>query len=213
MPSAAEHAEHFESLEKQASAARLGMWIFLVSELLLFAGFFTLYGALRAHWPEGFAEGAHHADLVIGSVNTMILLVGSWAAADAVHVVRDGRERAGAHRLALAVLLAIAFLVLKGLEYAHHAHDGALPGGRTHFYVEHPVRGLAAYFTLYWVATGAHALHVLAGAVVLGALALSCLRHRVPPRRAHVVELGALYWHLVDVVWIFLWPMFYLMRG
>jgi cytochrome c oxidase subunit 3 len=211
--SAPEHAAHFESLEKQASAARLGMWIFLASEVLLFAGFFVLYATLRARWPAGFAEGVHHADLLIGSVNTMVLLTASWAAADAVHVAREGRSAGAGRRLALAALLSVVFVVLKGVEYASHVAEGALPGGGTQFYSVHPAAGLPSYFTLYWIATSAHALHVVAGAGILGALAIACFRGRIARERAHVVELGALYFHLVDVLWIFLWPLFYLSRG
>jgi cytochrome c oxidase subunit 3 len=210
---APDHAGHFESLERQVSAARLGMWVFLVSEALLFAGFFVLYAGLRARWPTGFAEGVHHADLLIGSLNTLVLLIASGAVADGAHLAREGAMRAAAVRLAMTCALAVAFLALKGVEYAEHVHAGALPGGAGAFYAVHPAPGLAAYFTLYWVATAAHALHVIVAALVLGALAAACARGTVGPRRAHVVELGALYFHLVDLVWIFLWPLFYLMRA
>ncbi|HEY8431686.1 MAG TPA: cytochrome c oxidase subunit 3 [Sandaracinaceae bacterium] len=208
----AAHEAHFESLARQREAARLGTWIFLASEVLLFAGLFTLYAAQRAEHPRGFAEGIRHADVIAGSVNTFVLLGSSFLVAAAVHLLRDGRRRMAAWLTAGTIALGLVFLGLKAYEYARHAREGALPGGRTPFYLEHPEEGLAAYFNLYWVSTSLHAVHVIVGLGVLAWLLLAMLRRRLGGARAHRLEMGALYWHLVDSIWIFLWPLFYLLR-
>lgn len=204
--------DHFESLERQRETARFGMWIFLTSEVLLFAGLFALYAAERTRHPQGYVEGTHHADVLIGSVNTLVLIVSSFLVATAVHVLRADRRRAAAWLTSGTVLLGLAFLALKGTEYLSHAHEGALPGGRTTFYVQHPTEGLVSYFNLYWISTSLHALHVIVGVSLLGFFALSLFRGRLDAARSHRLEMGALYWHLVDAIWIFLWPLYYLMR-
>lgn len=204
------HAEHFEDLDRQAHAAHLGMWVFLASESLLFAGLFALYAALRVAHPAGFAEGVAHAKLAIGSANTFVLLTSSYAVAVAVRALRTGRPRLSWRLTLVAVALGVAFLVAKGVEYGLHLSEGMSPGGRGAFYDAHPVEGLASYVTLYFAMTGLHALHVAVGVVVLSTLALRVRRGAVTAEAAHPLALGALYWHLVDVVWVFLWPMFYL---
>lgn len=208
------HADHFESLERQAHAARFGMWVFLCSELLLFAGLFGLYGSYRAKWPAAFRVGIEHMEVVIGSVNTIILIVSSFFAALAVHLLEQGRSRKGAiGSLLVTITLGATFEVLKGIEYAHHIHDGIVPGGETAFFHAHGVPGLETFFTLYYLATGLHAVHVLVGMIVLGVFVVLVWRGDVDRAHSHRLEAGVLYWHLVDAIWIFLWPMFYLMGG
>jgi len=202
---------HFEDLEKQRHAARFGMWIFLASELLIFAALFALYFAYRVHYPDIFVEGVGHNAKVIGTVNTAILLVGSTAVAVAVNELRRNRTRLGAALLALCALAAVVFLLLKSWEYAKHFHDGIRPGGAGHFFAEHPEPGWPLFFTLYFAMTGLHAIHVAVGGVIVGWLAWWVARDGVGRAGAYRVELGALYWHFVDTVWVFLWAMFYLM--
>lgn len=213
-------AEHFSTAEQQGDAARLGMWIFLASEILLFTGMFTLYAGGRAHYPGAFAVGIDHNLRWLGSLNTVILIVSSYLVARGVHEMRSRRSAATARFLLGTMALGLAFLVLKAVEYGVHMGEGAVPGGGTAFYLEHSpgktawaVDALPFFFGLYYLMTGAHALHVIVGLGVLGWLFFEVRRVSPSPLLEVRVELGALYWHLVDVIWIFLWPLFYLTGG
>jgi cytochrome c oxidase subunit 3 len=202
---------HFEDLEKQRHAAQLGMWIFLASELLLFAALFTLYYAYRAHFPQVFHEGVGHNPRHLGTLNTCILLLGSLTAALAVNALR--RNRTGAARLLAAgtVVAAIGFLIVKIYEYGLHFQEGIFPGGAGDFFAAHPEPGWPIFFTLYFAMTGLHAIHVTLGGLLFAFITWWIGRARVGAAGAYRAELGALYWHFVDVIWVFLWPMFYLL--
>jgi len=206
-------AIHYQDLEKQAHAVKLGVWIFVASELMIFAGLFGTYAALRCEAPREFAAACRHSALAIGTINTGILLTSSLLVALAVHSVREARARAGALLLAGAVLLGAAFLALKGTEYAAHLREGIAPGVRGQADAL-ATPGARAFFNLYYLMTGLHAVHVLAGSIVLAWLAVQTARGVYgPAEHDHVaLELGGVYWHFVDVVWLFLWPMFYLLR-
>lgn len=201
---------HFATMEQQAHAARLGMWLFLSSEMLLFAGFFALFLAYRAHYPEGFAEGVRHNTKVLGSINTGVLLFSSYLAAVAVHRVREGRFGLAAAHVLATIVLGGAFLAIKITEYLHHFHEGIYPGGHGHFFALHPAAGLPVFWTLYFLATGLHALHVTIGMVLLATTLHGMRRRLITPRAPQRMEIAAVYWHLVDLIWIFLWPLLYL---
>lgn len=202
--------EHFDSLEQQRHAARFGMWIFLTSEILLFSALITLFGAYRAHYPQGFDEAIAHNTKILGSINTGVLLLSSGFAASAVHAAREERRVSAVGRILLTMLLGIVFLVIKFTEYGKHIHDGILPGGRGHFFLDHHTPGLATFWTLYWVLTAIHAVHVTIGIGVLATMVLRLVRGAASGPLAHRLEIAVIYWHLVDVVWIFLWPLLYL---
>ncbi len=204
------HAEHFESIERQAHAARLGMWVFLASEVLLFGAAITLFAAYQVQFPKAFKEGIEHNTKVLGTINTGVLLLSSTLVAAGVHALRGGRRSRAVLLVGGTIGLALVFLAIKAFEYAKHFEEGIYPGGVGRFFQEHPTRGLPQYWTLYFGMTGLHALHVTIGAAVLGVLALGMLGERIGPANAHRLEVGAIYWHLVDVIWIFLWPLFYL---
>jgi cytochrome c oxidase subunit 3 len=204
-------AEQFEDLDRQKDAARLGMWAFLGSEALLFTGLFALYAAYRAIYPVEFAMAVAHDNLTLGTINTFILLTSSFTVALAVHEVRRDRARLSAFLLFVSVALGLVFLALKLTEYAGHIRDGIVPGSRYH-YAELPQAGARMFFTIYYLSTGLHALHVTAGMAVLSWLMFGALRGRYSSVSHTPVELGALYWHLVDIIWIFLWPCLYLMH-
>ncbi|WP_437873790.1 cytochrome c oxidase subunit 3 [Sorangium sp. So ce363] len=204
-------AMQFEDLEKQTHAAHFGMWIFLASEVLLFGGLFGLYAAYRAVFGPEFTAGVAHNNAVIGTANTGILLTSSLLVALSVYAVRLDRPARAGRLLLGAIALGLAFLVLKGVEYTAHFHEGIFPGAGYRF-EELPYAGAKMFFTLYYLTTGLHAIHVTAGLVVLGWLAWGCFRRRYGAGNETHVELGGLYWHLVDVIWIFLWPMLYLMH-
>ncbi|MCL2450204.1 MAG: cytochrome c oxidase subunit 3 [Polyangiaceae bacterium] len=206
-------SEAFEDLEKQAHAARLGMWVFLASELLFFSGFFALYAGYRVEHPRGFGLGVEHNTIVHGSVNTAVLLLSSYTVAVAVHELRAGRVRACQLWVAATVVLGLCFLVIKTAEYEHHFAEGIYPAGRGPFFAHHREAGLAMFFTLYFCMTGLHAIHVAVGVAVLAVLLVRVRSGKVGPRAPHPLAIGAVYWHLVDVIWIFLWPLFYLVPG
>jgi len=204
--------EQFEDLDKQAHAARLGMWAFLGSELLLFAGLFALYATYRLLYPVDFALGVTHNNVALGTTNTAILITSSFTVAMSLYAVRTGHLRWAGGLILFSTACGLLFLLLKGIEYGQHFHEGIFPGAGYHA-TELSGPGAKMFFTLYYLMTGLHGIHVVAGLVILAWLAWGCFREAYSPARYVHVELGALYWHLIDVVWIFLWPMFYLMRA
>lgn len=207
------HEAHFESLGQQQAAARIGMWVFLVSELLLFSALFTLYALYRAQWPEAFAKAVHHNPVTIGTTNTMVLITASITVAMGLHKLQHGEAKTAVRLVGVTVLLALMFLVLKGIEYKIHIDEGILPGGMGEYFHTQAVAGEAVFFSLYWLMTGLHSVHVTIGVGLLTVLALRIRRGRITPAAPQALEMGALYWHLVDAVWIFLWPLFYLTGG
>jgi cytochrome c oxidase subunit 3 len=200
---------HFESLEKQEHAARLGMWVFLASEVLLFTGLFALYTGYRTAYAAEFEQALHHNNVAIGTINTVILILSSFTVAWAIHSLGHLRTRMCLASLGATMLLGTGFLVLKAIEYFHHFEQGIFPGA---YYAneEMSAAGAKLFFTLYFFMTGLHALHMLAGIGVMSWLALRVRRRRTTPDYHAELEMGGLYWHLVDAIWIFLWPLFYL---
>jgi cytochrome c oxidase subunit 3 len=205
-----EHAEHFEDLETQAHAARLGLWIFLASEVLLFGALFALFASYRTHFSAEFRQAVLHNTKVLGSINTGVLLTSSTVVACGVHALRVGRPKLAALLVAVTMALGAVFLAIKLTEYGEHFSAGIYPGGSGSYFVEHGVHGSSEFWTLYFGMTGLHAVHVTIGIVVLGAMLLGIVRGTITPRASYRLALGATYWHLVDLVWIFLWPLFYL---
>jgi cytochrome c oxidase subunit III len=200
----------YDSLERRHATARLGMWLFLGSESLLFAGLLALFAAYRVMYPTAFHAAAGHANVALGTINTYILLTSSLTVALALRATENGRRRATVVWLLISIAFGLAFDVLKFVEYAQHLHDGFAPG---HYYTATSLPASSVlYFTLYYLLTGLHALHVTAGVIVLAWLALRARRGDFSPTSHIALECGTLYWHLVDLVWIFLWPILYLLR-
>ena len=204
------HEAHFESAARQEHAARLGMWVFLGSELLLFAGLFALYAAGRVENETAFREGISHGTKTIGSINTCILLISSTVVALSSALLQRGRRKLCMAGLVITLLLGATFLVLKLSEYLIHFREGIFPGGAGHFFVLHPAPGLALFWTLYFISTGLHAAHVGVGLTVLGLTARRVAKGYISSAQPYVLHNAALYWHLIDLVWIFLWPLYYL---
>jgi cytochrome c oxidase subunit III len=192
-------------------AYRTAMWIFLASEALLFAGLFALYAAYRAEYPDDFAAAAERSVGVAGAANTIVLLVSSFFVASAIESVRHGQVRAAAGALVLVVVLGAVFLAIKLLEWRAHLGEGLAPGA-AYDNAALPGRGAALFFTLYYLMTGLHGLHVVIGMLIVAWLILGLGAGRITRQRHLVLELGGLYWHFVDVIWLFLWPLFYLVR-
>jgi cytochrome c oxidase subunit 3 len=195
--------------EHDREVGRIGMWVFLATELLFFGGLLWAYAVVRGRWPHGVAVAGAHTHVVLGTINTALLLTSSALVAAAVEAVRSGRrkfsDRAPA-LLAAAAVLGVAFLLVKGVEYAMELREGLLPGPGFALAGE---RGAELFFLLYWVMTALHALHLAVGVGLLGAYAWGThgLRRWATPDRA---EVAGLYWHFVDLVWIVLYPLLYL---
>lgn len=211
-PAHAEHlAEHFGDREAQDTAARLGMWVFLATELLLFGGLFTSYAFYRSIYGESFVRAAtQEMEVGIGTVNTFLLLGTSVLVALAVSFVRREHPVVAGLCLFLAIALGVAFLALKLLEYSHHAAHGALPG-RWYRVWSDADRGAEIFILLYFLMTGLHAIHMTVGTCILTVLGFQCLGGKYSLAWHTPLEVGAMYWHFVDVVWIFLYPLFYLL--
>jgi cytochrome c oxidase subunit 3 len=202
-------AHHFPNAAIQRYAERLGMWLFLSTEVLLFAGLFLAYTLYRYLYPETFQAASRHLDVVLGTTNTVVLISSSLTVALALHAARLGKSRQAAVLLFVSLLAGFIFLGIKGVEYSHKFHEGALPG---RYYSFHEVQGPGAsmFFTIYFFLTGLHAFHVVIGMGVLLWVAIRAWRNEFTPAYHVPVELGGLYWHLVDLVWIFLYPLLYL---
>jgi cytochrome c oxidase subunit 3 len=204
-------ADQFESLEKQDYAVKFGLWVFLASEVLLFAALFGLYTSYRLMYPADFVHAAAHNNVAIGTINTLILITSSATVALALWAVRGGLMRLASGLVLFSIACGVVFLILKGVEYDQHFQVGLYPG-EAYWNVELTSRGARLFFNLYYLITGLHAIHVIVGLIVLGWLLEGCLRRRFGPSNQVRFELGTLYWHLVDIVWIFVWPLLYLLR-
>jgi cytochrome c oxidase subunit 3 len=202
-------AHHFSSLERQNEAMRLGMWLFLATEILLFAGLFTGYSVYRYQFPLAFAQCSRHLEIALGTLNTVVLITSSFTVALSIHYARTDRRRAAALCLMLTIGFALAFLGIKAVEYTAHFHEHSLPG-KYYAFKEVKIPGAAMFFTMYFLMTGLHGLHVIAGMSVLSWLLGRTLQGRYSSRYYTGLEMGGLYWHLVDLVWIFLYPLLYL---
>jgi cytochrome c oxidase subunit 3 len=201
-------AHHFSTPAVQAHAARLGMWLFLGTEVLLFGGLFVGYAMYRALYPAAFAACSHHLDRALGTVDTLILITSSFTMAMALHLARGGLSRHAAAALGATIALGLAFLAVHGHEYARDIEGGALPGRLYRAEVQLPGAGL--FYTLYYFMTGLHSLHVVIGLALLGWLARRTARGDFSTGWETPLELGGLYWHLIDLIWIFLYPLLYL---
>ena len=189
-------------------AGKLGMWIFLASEVLFFGGLFIAYLHGRTTWPLGWAAASRHTDVVLGTVNTGLLLTSSAVVALAVACEAHAKQRRWTARLLWATAaLGTAFLVIKGVEWHADWDKHLVPG--TAFALN--VAGAQQFFALYFVMTGLHAIHMIVGVGVLATLARGRAQGRRWARANHL-EIAALYWHFVDLVWIFLYPLLYLVE-
>jgi cytochrome c oxidase subunit 3 len=202
-------AHHFETIEKQDHAVRLGMWLFLGTEVLLFAGLFLGYTVYRHFYHQTFHEASRTLDLSLGALNTVVLISSSFTVAMAFYFVKKGNNKACAAMLVVTILCALTFLVVKSFEYHHKFVEGALPGRYYHF-EEVKGQGANLFYTVYFLATGLHAFHVIVGMSILIWVLARVMKGHFSPTYYVPVELGGLYWHLVDLVWIFLFPLLYL---
>ncbi len=195
---------------QQEESATLGLWVFLATEVLFFGALFLAYAAYRVSYPEGFAEAGKHLNLAIGTINTAVLLTSSFAMALAVHEIQSNRPKKCALYLGLTWLMGFLFLCLKAYEYYDDIEKHIIPGASvTPKAGPTPIPRLL-YF-IYYVMTGLHATHLTIGLCVIAVMIIRSLRGSFSREYSTPVELTGLYWHFVDLVWIFLYPLLYLM--
>ncbi len=216
-------AVHFESMSAQLDASKLGIWLFIGSEVLFFGGLFAAYGVYRANHRDLFQYARHFLDWRLGTLNTVVLIASSLSAAWSVRCAQLGQRRGLRATLLVTLALAGVFMAVKYAEYSHKLHHGvgwgascrpsheilaALPAAVRALPV--PER-LGTFFSIYYLMTGLHGLHVLVGMGLFAWLGVRAGRGDFGPRYYVPVDTVALYWHLVDMIWIFLFPLFYLM--
>ena len=201
---------HFESMRQQKEAASLGMWIFLVTEILFFGGLFLTYTIYRWENARAFAHASLHMDIALGTVNTAVLIFSSLTMAMAVHSAATGRRKLLIGFLVATMILGGVFLGIKAVEYTDHIRHHLFPGPGFHYAVPADARAAELFFSLYFGMTGLHALHMVVGIGILMTLLVLARRGRFTPEYHTPVEVSGLYWHFVDIVWIFLFPLLYL---
>jgi cytochrome c oxidase subunit III len=200
----------FDDVEQQYEAASLGIWVFLLTEIMFFGGLFTGYAVYRVAYPLAFAEGSQHLDIMLGGINTAVLIGSSLTMALAVHSTQVGERQTLVRFLLLTMLLGLVFLGIKGVEYAHKFEEHLVPGPG--FVSEGPhAQQVQLFFGFYFSMTGMHALHMIIGIGLLAVLAWQAWHGRFSAAYFTPVELSGLYWHFVDIVWIFLFPLLYLL--
>lgn len=208
-PGVRQHAHHFESAAHEFEAAKQGMWLFLVTEVLMFGGLFVAYAIFRGLYPEMFHEAAKMLSVGMGATNTAVLITSSLTMVLAVTATQRGQRDKALLYLLVTVLLSCVFFVVKYFEYSHKIHDGLLPAGFfTNTELKHPKSPL--YFSLYFVMTGLHGLHVLIGMGLMIWLMIRLKKNELGAHYFTPVELVGFYWHFVDMVWIYLFPLMYL---
>ncbi len=222
---------HFENMEQQREAGTLGMWVFLVTEMMFFGGMFLAYTLYRYEYPQAFATASNHLDIRLGAINTIVLIFSSFTMAMAVFYTQVGKRRNSIGCLLLTIVLGSTFLGIKAIEYRDKYRDSLIPGqlipgrpfnpavakpGETDEHKLHLVPGATVknvelFFWIYFAMTGMHALHMIIGIGLLITLTIMAWRGRFGPEYHAPVEISGLYWHFVDIVWIFLFPLLYLL--
>ncbi len=222
---------HFANMEQQREAGTLGMWVFLVTEIMFFGGMFLAYTLYRYTYPEAFAAASNHLDIKLGAINTVVLIVSSFTMAMAVFSTQVGKRRNSIIFLILTLVLGLTFLGIKAVEYKAKYDDHLIPGhlipsnpfnpavaqhGDTDVHKLHlpegaSVRNVEMFYWIYFAMTGMHALHMIIGAGILITILILAWRGRFSPEYHSPVEITGLYWHFVDIVWIFLFPLLYLL--
>ena len=239
MPEAVQHshpaalAHKFDDLDQQTEASTLGMWVFLATEVLFFGGLFCVYMVYRSSFPRAFALGSHELDITLGTINTAVLITSSLTMALAVHAAQLGQQRVLTLFLLGTMALGATFLVIKGVEYYHKfaecpamvamlrlpvEHEGAgeagqachVPGRGFSFEPADQANHAQISFSLYFMMTGLHALHMIIGLGIMTWMLWWSTRGIITAEYYSPIEVSGLYWHFVDIVWIFLFPLLYL---
>ena len=215
MPDVAHHhhpalAHHFDDLGQQQEAATLGMWVFLVTEVLFFGGLFLVYATYRFWYHDAFVAGSHELDVTLGTINTAVLITSSLTMAMAVHAAQLGNRRLLMIFLVATMALGAVFLGIKAVEYYDKYTHHHIPGAGFAFEPQELSRHAQIFFSLYFAMTGLHALHMIIGLGIMTVMLWISWRGRISAEYYIPIEISGLYWHFVDIVWIFLFPLLYL---
>lgn len=203
-----EFGHHYNSAEHEFETSKFGIWLFLCTEVLMFGGLFVAYAIFSRKFPEVFAEGAKFLDWRYGTVNTVLLLLSSLTIALAVHFLQKNNTRAAVINLAITLVCGLGFMTVKYLEYSHKFHEHLFPG--KYFAHESAVDNLALYFSLYFSMTGLHGIHVIIGLAFITWVLIRAYKNEFNASYHTPVECVALFWHLIDLIWIYLFPLLYL---
>jgi cytochrome c oxidase subunit 3 len=205
---------HFTTMEQQFDTAKIGMWLFLATEVLLFGGLFVGFGMMQARYPREFVEAHEHLTRWQGALNTVVLLISSFTMVLAVDSAKKNKKDKTVFFLGLTILCACIFLVVKYFEYAHKFEEGWLPGRFYHATGDAIAgsHGYATFFAFYFMMTGLHGIHILAGIVVLTWILIRAKKGEFTSTYYTPVDLVGLYWHIVDLIWIYLFPLYYLIQ-
>src|ERR1044072_5043041 len=222
---------YFENMEQQREAGTLGMWVFLVTEIMFFGGMFLSYTLYRSLYPMAFALASNHLDITLGTVNTAVLILSSFTMAMAVYFTQVGKHRPQVLCLIVTLVLGLTFLGIKAKDYSDKYHDHLIPGRlipgnpynpavaehgdkdphKLHLLEGVTVKQVEMFYWIYFAMTGMHALHMIIGAGLLTLLLIFSLKGRFDPEYHSPVEVIGLYWPFVDIIWIFLFPLLYLL--
>lgn len=203
---------HFATKEQQFDTSKIGMWLFLATEILMFGGLFVGFGLMQSKFPEAFLAAHHHLDRGLGALNTIVLLISSFTMVMAVWAASKSKQKQLVIFLILTILCAGIFMGVKYVEYSHKYHDGLMPGKffDTARHADPPNQFI--FFSFYFMMTGLHGFHILAGMVVLSFLLAGAIKGKYNANYYTPVDLVGLYWHLVDLIWIYLFPLLYLIQ-
>jgi cytochrome c oxidase subunit 3 len=204
-------AHQFDSLEQQREASTLGMWVFLVTEVLFFGGLFLTYTIYRAWYPDAFAAASHSLDVTLGTINTVVLITSSLTMALAVRAAQLGQRKLVMMFLVATMALGAVFLGIKSVEYYHKFAEHHVPGPDFAFEAPEYARHAQIFFSLYFVMTGLHAVHMVIGFGIMLVMLWWTWKGIITPEYYSPIEISGLYWHFVDIVWIFLFPLLYLL--
>jgi cytochrome c oxidase subunit 3 len=223
---------HFENMEQQREAGTLGMWVFLVTEIMFFGGMFLAYTLYRYKFPWAFASASNHLNLTLGLVNTIVLICSSLTMAMAVYCTQVGKRQLQLLCLGLTIILGLTFLGIKALEYKDKYDSSLIPGHlipsrpfgpevqkpgeppdehKLHLLHDASVKNVEMFYWIYFAMTGMHALHMIIGIGIMLVILYLSIKGRYSPEYHNPVEITGLYWHFVDIVWIFLFPLLYLL--
>jgi len=204
-------AHHFDDLAQQTEASTLGMWVFLVTEVLFFGGMFLVYLVYRSKYPVAFTEASHELDVTLGTINTAVLITSSLTMALAVHAAQLGQRQLLMLFLILTMALGGVFLGIKSVEYYAKYVEHHIPGPGFHFEEAQYQVHAQIFFSLYFVMTGLHALHMIIGFGIMLFMLRWAWNGTITREYYAPIEIAGLYWHFVDIVWIFLFPLLYLL--
>ena len=196
------HTEHRDDF-----GAKMGMWLFIFTELLLFGGLFIVYAVYRSQYPDDFHIAASQLNTFIGTINTIVLLVSSMTVAMSITAIQKGNKKLAMSLIAITIIFALVFMVNKYFEWGAKVHHGIYPGSELMLTLK---RGELLFFSLYYFMTGLHALHIIVGMIILIVAFVKVKNSKINNSDYVLLENGGLYWHLVDLIWIFLFPLLYL---